>query len=163
MSENIISRLGGIKGILIISAVFAVGLLLVLMPQPDSTSESDPKPFDGDLYVAEVEKRLCDIISAISGTGEVKVMVTLESSPEQYYQRDVRHRSSSSETTETFENEETLVFEERRPIPVKEIYPEIKGVAVVCKGASDSHIAQKIISLVACTMNVSSNRIYVTY
>ena len=162
MAENIISKLGGIKGILIIAVVISAGLLLVFAPQHNEVSETT-KEFDGDLYVAAVEKRLCDIISAISGTGEVRVMVTLESSPEQYYQRDTKQRSSNSEASETFESEETLVFEERRPIPVKEIYPEIKGVAVVCVGASNPRIAEKIISLVACTMNVASNRIYVTY
>lgn len=162
MKENIISRLGGFKGIFIIAIAFITGLLLVFVPQQEKTDNKE-ETFDGDLYVAVLEKRLCDIISAVSGTGEVKVMVTLESSPEQYYQRDVRHRSSNSEASETYETEETLVFEERRPIPVKEIYPEIKGIAVVCRGASDSRIAERIISLVACTMNVSVNRIYVTY
>ena len=163
MKGNIISRLGGVKGVVIIAAAFAVGLLLVMMPQPDNTDRIQSNEFDGELYTAHLEKRLCDMISAVSGTGEVKVMITLESSPEQYYQRDVRHRSTSGESTESFEAEETLVFEERRPIPVKEIYPEIKGVAVVCRGAADTRIAQRIISLVECTMNIPSNRIYVTY
>ncbi|MBQ9920606.1 MAG: hypothetical protein IJO52_00335 [Clostridia bacterium] len=162
MSESVITKLGGFKGIVIIAVAFVTGLLLVFVPQRENTDNTE-KPFDGDLYVAVLEKRLCDIISAVSGTGDVKVMVTLESSPEQYYQRDVRHRSSNSEASETYETEETLVFEERRPIPVKEIYPEIKGIAVVCGGASDSRIAERIISLVSCTMNVSANRIYVTY
>lgn len=163
MTENIISRLGGIKSVIVIAVAFAVGLLLVLMPQPHDTPKSTSNEFDGEAYTRHLEKRLCDMISAVSGTGEVKVMITLESSPEQYYQRDVRHRSTSGESSESFEAEETLVFEERRPIPVKEIYPEIKGVAVVCGGAADSRIAERIISLVACTMNIPSNRIYVTY
>ncbi|MBQ9921620.1 MAG: stage III sporulation protein AG, partial [Clostridia bacterium] len=86
-------------------------------------------------------------------------MVTLESSAEQYYQKNVKSRSD----TNSAEREESVVFEDKKPIPVKEIMPEVKGVAVVCDGAVSTGIMQRVIGLISCALDLPANRIYVTY
>ena len=40
--------------------------------------------------------------------------------------------------------------------------PPIKGVSVVCKGASDAKIRLRITNLISSTLNLSENQIYVT-
>ena len=163
MRGDLFSKLGGLKGMGFIAAAFVMGLILIFLPVGKSTDDRGVSAFDSTEYIRVTEERLCGIISQIKGAGSVRVMITLESSPEQYYQRDTRRRNTDSATSASTETEETMVFEDRKPILVKEIFPEIKGVAVVCTGAKDSRIAEKIVGLVSCAMDISSARIYVTY
>ena len=40
--------------------------------------------------------------------------------------------------------------------------PKIKGVSVVCAGAENIQIRERIINLIASTLNLTKNKIYVT-
>lgn len=161
--NELVSKLRTGKGIGIAVAVFALGLALVMMPQPSGKTQTEQTEFDYSKYTRVMEQRLTQMISDVSGAGSVSVMVTLESSPEQYYHRDIKTRRTQNDTSVSAEAEESLVFEHEKPILVKEIFPAIKGVAVVCDGARNSQVTQKIIGLVSCALDLSANKIYVTY
>ncbi len=164
MLNELFKKLTNVKGAWILAVIFILGLGLVFFtPQKSSGENSVNTSFSQREYISETEKKLCEMISRIAGAGSATVMVTLESSPEQYYERNTKTRRSDSETAVSAEAEESLVFEDKKPILVKEIFPEIKGVAVVCGGAVKSEVCAKIINLVSCALNVPSNRIYVTY
>lgn len=159
MADDFISRLKGIKGIGVIAVVFVVGLILVLMTSGESAVPEEKSEFDAARYTRELETELCEIIGHINGVGATHVMVTLESTDEQYYQKNIKSRSDINSA----EREESVVFEDKSPILIKKIMPEIKGVAVVCDGAVSAQVMQKVIELVACTLNLPAHRIYVTY
>lgn len=163
MPNELLSRLKGVKSLWALIAVFMLGLALVLMPAKKGESTPENSGFDTASYVNELENELCSIISHISGAGKAQVMVTIENSPEQYYQRNTKTRRTDADASSSGESEETVVFEDGEPILVKEILPEVRGVAVVCGGAANSQVAQKIINLVSCALNLPTNRIYVTY
>ena len=160
--NDLFKKLRTAGGMGIAVAVFVLGLVLVLMPHSsvDTKEETD---FDYSEYIRLTQQRLTQMISSVSGAGEVSVMVTLESSPEQYYHRDTKTRRTQNDTSVSAEAEEILVFEQNKPILVKEIFPAIKGVAVVCDGARNPQVTQRIIGLVSCALDLSSNKIYVTY
>ncbi len=162
MLNDLIKRLGGIKGAAALGIAFAVGLALVLWPSRDA-SRADNGGFDYSEYVAELEDELREMLSNVSGVGNVKVMLTLESGAVQHYERDTKTRRTDNGTAVSAETEQSLVFEDKKPILVKEAFPEIRGVAVVCEGARSSRVEQKIINLVSCALNLPTNRIYVTY
>lgn len=162
MLNDLIKKIRGIKGIGALAVIFTVGLALVLLPLGTS-EEKEEQTFDCTEYVESLETELCEMLSRVSGAGSVKVMVTLESGAAQYYERDTKTRRSDNGTTVSAETEESLVFEDKKPILVKEIFPEIKGVAVVCDGARKAAVEEKIINLVSCALNVPTHRIYVTY
>lgn len=162
MLNDLIKRLGGIKGAAALGIAFAVGLAMVLLPSRDTAQAGDDR-FDYSEYVAKLESELCEMLANVSGVGSVKVMLTLESGAVQYYERDTKTRRTDNGTAVSAETEQSLVFEDKKPILVKEAFPEIKGVAVVCDGARNSRVEQKIINLVSCALNVPSHRIYVTY
>lgn len=161
--NDLIKKLRGIKGLGTLALLFVAGLALVLFPFGGSDAAKEEKSFDCDEYVKNVENELSEMISHVSGVGSVKVMVTLESGAAQYYERDTKTRRTDNGTAVSAETEENLVFEDKKPILVKEIFPEIKGVAVVCDGARNAAVEEKIINLVSCALNVPTHRIYVTY
>ncbi|MBE6688730.1 MAG: hypothetical protein E7588_05580 [Ruminococcaceae bacterium] len=160
--NEFINKIRTTKGVGIIAAVFLLGFMIVFIsPGEDENTSADS--FDCAQYISHTEEKLSEMISRVSGAGSVSVMVTLESSTEQYYHRNTKSRSSKNGDAVSYEAEEAIVLEKDDPILVKEIFPEIKGIAVVCDGARSSSVTQKIINLVACALNVPSNRIYVTY
>ena len=44
---------------------------------------------------------------------------------------------------------------------IKSVYPEIKGVAVVCEGASDPVVREQIVSVITALFDISSKNISV--
>ncbi|MBQ9940695.1 MAG: hypothetical protein IJO74_04055 [Clostridia bacterium] len=163
MLNEMLHKLGGIKKVSILTAVFLIGIGMVFSQKNSSLEEEFSYEFDYAQYVAQTEERLCEIISQTAGVGKVKVMITLESTPRLYYERNTRLRRTDGDVSNGIESEETLVFQEQKPILVTEIFPKVNGVAVVCDGAKNKSICEKIIGIVSCALNVSSNRIYVTY
>lgn len=160
--NEFINKIRTTKGIGIIAVVFLVGLAMVFL-SPRQNEKEPEGYFDCEQYIEQMEQKLSGMISQISGAGNSQVMVTLESSTEQYYHRNTKSRSNRNGETVSYESEEAIVLESDDPILVKEIFPEINGVAVVCTGARNAEIMHKIINLVSCALNVPANRIYVTY
>ena len=95
----------------------------------------------GDSIAEEHEKRLEAklerAISAIEGTGELTIVITLD---------------SLSET----------VYSERGGGVKTVITPKVRGVAIICEGGGDIVVKQKIVELVSRVLGISSTRISVT-
>lgn len=87
-------------------------------------------------YEAELEKRLTEILSEVEGIGELRVMVTLD----------------SSERTEYGKNEDML-------LGVK--MPQVRGVIVVCDGGGNVIVQEKVIRAVSGVFGISSTRVSV--
>ena len=81
-------------------------------------------------YQTFVEERLVNVISSIKGLDNVKVYVSVGSSPEIVY--------ASDKTSDSTKNGETIVFSksssQTNPVIISEKYPEILGVLIVAKG-----------------------------
>lgn len=100
-------------------------------------TEAADRPYeDRSAYEAELEKRLTDILSEIEGIGELRVMVTLD----------------TSEQTEYGKNENML-------ISVK--MPQVRGVIVVCGGGDSVIVREKVVRAVTSVFAVSSTRVSV--
>lgn len=99
-------------------------------------TEAAPPYEDRSAYEAELEKRLTDILSEIEGIGELRVMVTLD----------------TSEQTEYGKNENML-------ISVK--MPQVRGVIVVCGGGDSVIVREKVVRAVTSVFAVSSTRVSV--
>lgn len=136
----------------------AVGLLLLLIgngvgKSEKSTTVSQQEESARELatYKADLEKELESLCSAVSGVGQVDVMVRLESGNSIVYASD----GSGKPSTVGSGSDQTPLYSTVQT-------PRIAGVGIVCRGGNDPTVQQKLISLVSTTLDISSSRVYVT-
>ena len=93
-------------------------------------------------------------------------MITFDASDENVYAKD---------TDEEFENNESSPIEQRMKseyiiikgsdgeegLKIKNVYPTVRGVAVVCDGANDPNVKGQIVSVVSALFDINSTRISV--
>ena len=93
-------------------------------------------------------------------------MITYDTSDENVYAKDM---------DEEFENKENAPVEQRikseyiiingsdgeAGLKIKNVYPTVRGVAVVCDGANDPNVKGQIVSVVSALFDINSTRISV--
>ena len=118
--------------------------------------------FDEESYAALLEERLCAILEEMEGVENVSVMVTLEGGIRYRY----ANESTKSQSGERTDTEVFLILQEKSgdtaPILTETLYPSVRGVSVVCQGANDPEVKKKVIDLVASTLNLNQNQIFVS-
>lgn len=86
-------------------------------------------------YCESQEIRIKDMVESIEGVGIAKVMITMENSTEQVYTDDTK---------------------------IKEIEPKVRGVLIICTGASDPVIKETVLESVTKTLNITSDKVCIT-
>lgn len=156
---------------IIVAAGIAVILLLFLSTLTPQTEQSLSPAEDTAAIERQLEQRLEQLLSGINGVTAPDVMVTLDSTSERVYARDSRNGSSetlgegSSSLSGDSESSVVLVGSGsgKSALEQSTILPKVRGVAVVCGGAEDPSIKEKVVNTVSGVLNISSSRIYVTY
>lgn len=161
------------KKILLIILLFFVGVVLLIFSELPSREEAEEQTvqttagYTADEYALMLEERLSSIISAIDGVGAVRVMVTVESTGEEVYLNNFDYgEDAESDGANSFEQKNEYVIvnngDTQGGIVVKVRQPEIRGVAVVCQGASSEKVRAEIIHTVTALLDVSSARVSVS-
>ena len=157
------------NAILIVLAVIAL-MILVFSEFTGTEETADIDAQDTSQYAAQytkqTEKELEILLGKISGAGEVKAMVTLESCYENVYAKGYSTKNEQdelqvkSETSEEYiivkngsNNEDCLV--------VKVYEPTVKGVAIVAEGADDVNVKAAITETVCALFGISSAKVSV--
>lgn len=164
----------------LITLLGIVILILILLSETGASCSKEEKTtmeqgFDCDAYAASIENRLCDIVGSIEGAGRVKVLVTLENSEEYIYASDSKQNSDSSENRDTdgststdtkSDSEESVIIvdgEKGREALVRTMkLPSVGGVVVVCDGADNEKVRERITEAVTTALGITSRRVYVT-
>lgn len=149
---------------IILGILLALGIIFLLLSEYDFSraDEETVQGLDEEAYVARLETRLSEMIGRINGISDVNVMITLEKGEEYRYAKEASSQSlSSSDLTHAFRLQTDSDGTEA-PILIATLSPVVKGVSVVCRGAEDAVMQNKVISLVASTLNLNRNQIYVT-
>lgn len=157
---------------IIIIAGMAVILLLFLstLSFGEKTEQSPAAAAEsaGDIE-RELEQRLEKLISQIDGVGGVTVMVTLENTTTRVFaeetQSEVTYSDSegTSSKSSSGSTEIVLAGSAKEPLETGRICPKVRGVAVVCPGAADPVVREKIANTVSGVLNVGISRVSVTY
>ena len=161
----------------IVLAAGLVGLLLLCVTSlPKSArGEAAKNPaqesirIDLTAYEQQLEERLCGIIAAIAGAGETRVMITLESGSEPIYavqgKTDSKHSYSENSTEESLSaNKEYVIIGSgagEQGLVLKMVEPQVRGVAVICRGGDDLIVRQAIVEAVTAVLGVGSNKVSV--
>lgn len=172
--ERLKELFSGDKGRRIMIAAAVVIMLLLLLSTvscKDGSSKSVPNNIETEDFSAlekELERRLEQLISEIDGAGKVSVMVTVDTSTKRIYDRNVKSegslQSSPEGVSESHEKQTEVVFagSSKEPLQIGTIQPQVRGVAVVCSGAADPVIQERVANVAANALGIGISRVYVT-
>lgn len=168
--------------------VVVIGVILILaanMIFSGNKKTDNISPNKADTYVEaakigasdnsdELSKKLETILGKISGAGNVSVLITYSASKESVpaydtkknigdtQQKDSTGGTSNSKTNNT---ESQVVFEEssgsKKPVVLKELSPEIKGVLIVSDGAADAVVKESLTRAAQVVLDIPVYKIQV--
>ncbi len=153
-------------------AVIALIFFSTVSFEGTGKEQSEPAAFeDTSAIEKELEQRLEQLLEQIDGVASVKVMVTLDCTSQRVYARDSKtgdsSQTNSGSSASSSSNEESLVLagsgNSKEPIEQGTILPKVRGVAVVCAGAEDPLVKEKVVNAVIGALNIGASRVYVTY
>ncbi len=140
-------------GLLILSGI---GILLIVLSgyirpsDHDGQSSHSPQDTDVRFYTSYLEERICELCKSVDGIEEAIVFLTLDCSSEYVYSDD---RASDFLILSGSDGEEALML--------YEIYPRVRGVAVVCTGGDLPRVRETITELLSAALALPSNKIKV--
>ena len=124
---------------------------------------------------AVIEKEIEGILSKIDGAGKVDAMVTYISGKEVVPAYDTKKNENGTDEKDTSggtrnirqnDFESKIAYEEtqggsRKPVVLKEMLPEVKGVVIVADGAGDAQVKESLSRAVQVLLDVPIHRIQV--
>ncbi|MBQ4066826.1 MAG: hypothetical protein IJD22_04175, partial [Clostridia bacterium] len=99
-----------------------------------------------------------ELLAEASGVGEARVIVTLDSSAESI----MAQNSSATESSVSVDYVIVSKGSDEEAVPLCEIYPRVRGVAVVCTGGSNAEVKERVTMLIASALGISTNKIAVS-
>ena len=105
---------------------------------------------DVGFYTEYLEKRITELCRSLEGVAEAQVFLTLDCSSEYVYQED---GSSDFLILSDASGEQAVML--------CEIYPKVRGIAVVCTGGDLPRVKETVTELLSAALGLPSNRIRV--
>ncbi len=158
--------LAALKKRWLLIAGLALGALLLCLPKSaDSRSGSTDTQTAPEFSLESEEKKIAQALEKIEGVGNVSVILTLKSSPEQRIARDESTQYRSLDAGYELQSESSVVkIQEgsgvQQPVTLKYIYPEYKGALIIAENAGAA-IKLEITNAVAALTGLSSDKITV--
>ena len=158
-----LDSLSGKKKSLILTLAGIIGLMLIIFgtfgekkDEKEDVSKNSQEKVSTLEYIQALENKIGNIAEQITGSSNVRVIVSVSSGTEYIYVSNEKlgENSSSKEyiTVRTESGADELIL-------FKEIYPEVTGVSVACKGGDSPEVQAKLIAVISTSLNVGSNRI----
>lgn len=154
------------------AAALAVLLLLSTFSRSDKTerksAEYEELSENAEEIEQTLERRLTELIGKIEGAGDVSVMVTLDSTSQRVFEKNRKTQTETESTSDggtentAQETEAVLAGSSKQPLQTGSVLPKVRGAAVVCSGASDPLVREKVTYTVAKALNIGISRVYVT-
>lgn len=147
--------------LIVIACVFGIALILLSEFVPPSTSAKSEKT-DYEQYIVSLEDKTQSIISSIDGVGKCKVMITLQETDENFF---AQNTDESTDSGSISKKSEYVLYEDNNndsPVLIKQSFPKVMGVAVVCQGGDNAAVKEKIVSAVSSLFGISSAKISVS-
>ncbi len=167
MGEKIKNLLKKDKKLLVIFVLAVIGIIFLLISEiiPDEEKSEDIKEFyTSEKYAQTVEEKLSSLISSIEGAGKTEVMVTLDTSEENVYAKQVKSdkENNDNKNSAKYEYEYIIIKSDssgEEGMLLKVIEPDIRGVAIVCDGGDNPTVRENIISAVSAVLDIKTNNI----
>ncbi|MCI8584870.1 MAG: stage III sporulation protein AG [Lachnospiraceae bacterium] len=153
------------KDKLLILVLFGLLLAVIAIPVEEKKEESggqeaasakEQTESQSQSYEEQMEAKLQELLGAVEGVGEVKVMLTFEGSSEKEVEKDVS-LSGEDESQETVYEEHS--GSERTPYVTSEKNPKVAGVLVIAQGGGSSRIRQEILEAAQALFGIDAHKI----
>ena len=156
LAEKVISRIPENKrpAIIIISGLILIFIICISPAFSGNGKNGEKTDKSGKVQseaIKETETKLAELISSIDGAGKAKIMLTMDSSEENIYARDINGEKSEYVVIKTNSNENGML--------IKAVYPKIRGVAVVCEGGDKPKVKVDITNIICSSLGISSTKI----
>ena len=159
------------KHVWIIALIGVLGIALIVFGgngfKTSDTTESNRDDAAEILGYTEIlENKVRTMVREISG-GEVAVLITLECSNESVYADNLKEseeKKSGDTVSHSYEREYLIISGDggEEGLLLREIYPKIRGIAVVCNGGNEPSHQLEIIKLLSVAFGISASKVYVT-
>ncbi len=158
---SFLEKLSGKKKMLILIFLGILGVALILWgtfgeKEEKEISKNTEENIGTLAYIERLENKISNITEQITGSSNVRVIVNVSSGTEYIYVSNEKFSENSSSkeyiTVRTGNGGDELIL-------LKEIYPDVTGVSVACRGGDNPEIQAKLIEVIATSLGVSSNRI----
>ena len=148
-----------LKNYLIIAAAI-IGAILLVLPHLISKEDSKEEQKETEViyYSDKIEEKIEKLISGADGVGKSQVVVTLDTAGEYVFAQNETKSEKASAAEYVIVN--TKNGEE--PVTIGELYPKIRGVAVVCEGGGDVGVKKRVTELIAAALGIPTNKIAVS-
>lgn len=144
------------------AVILMIGLLLMTLPEKRSQPEQAVTAREEETVESTLQQELEAILSRLEGAGKVKVLLSIGSGAEVYYQTDensqkmvesIDRRVETVIITDHDRNQQGLV---RRMDP-----PLYLGAVVLCQGADSSRVKLAVVEAVGTATGLTSDKISV--
>ncbi len=153
---------GGWRRLVLIAGIAAIVLLFLstLTPQSEPQTVQQYTVEENAKLERELERRLTELLAEIDGVSSPQVMVTLDRTSERVFAEESKTRSGSGENS----TESTLALSGsgKEALETSVILPKVRGVAVVCGGAENIVIREKVVNTAARVLDIKVSQVYVT-
>ncbi len=136
-------------------------------------SKPDTKKISNDEYISYLENKLEQTIGGMDGAGRVRVMITLKDGGEKILDKNRPYESASDTSKEEGKEavsekiksmQETVLVQkdgDTGPIVIKEQYPDVLGVVVLCDGGNNEELIIKIKEMAGALFGLDAHKIVV--
>lgn len=144
--------------------VILAGAALLLWPggRAAQTAESEPEPAAAQTLQADLER----LLSSMTGVGQARVLLTLDSDGERRLAQDTE-LSYSGETAAPQDykrRSETVLVgggSDEEAVVVRTLYPTYRGALVVCQGGGNPEVRLAVTQAVAALTGLPTDRVTV--
>ena len=145
--------------------VVLIGAGLLLWPSGKDGTETTSQRRTETADIRDIQTEMEDILGAMSGVGQVKVMLTVDSDGERQLAQDTELTySGSAESPEDYSRRSEIVLVdggEDGTVVTRTLYPTYRGALVVCQGGDRADVRLAVTEAVASLTGLSADRIAV--
>ena len=144
--------------------VVLIGAGLLLWPGGEGSGNlpvGQRRPAEPDL-----QTQLEDILSSVSGVGQVRVLLTVESDGERQLAQDteLEYNGPTAAPEDYSRRSETVVVKGgsgTEPVTVRQTYPTYRGALVVCQGGDRAEVRLAVTEAVTALTGLTADRVTV--
>ena len=141
----------------IIITVFVAVILCVFLFGGTSKQTNIVKNYDPiSNYVISLENKLSNVLSNVSGAGNVSIVISVESGMETVLAMQTIIKESASGQIET---QTSPIIINGKTVVLKEMYPKVKGVLIVAEGANSIAVMTKLQQATMSLLDIEINQI----
>lgn len=145
--------------------VALIGAGLLLWPGLTGEREEPPKQ-EGRSGQEDLQQAMEEILGAMDGVGQVKVMLTVDSDGERQLAQDteLEYSGPTSSPEDYSRRSETVVVKGgsgSETVVVRQTYPTYRGALVVCQGGDRAEVRLAVTEAVAALTGLTTDRVTV--